>query len=66
MCIIACYYPFNIPCKLDDGEKIYINVLVLVILPIASDLFSGLYTCVNFDIHAGVDKLGSTVTFTLL
>ena len=26
MCFIACYYPFNIPCKLDDVEEIYINV----------------------------------------
>ena len=24
--------------------------------PLPSDLFSGLYTCVNFDIHAGVGK----------
>ena len=35
MRITVCYYPFDIPCKLDDVEEIYINVLVLVILPIA-------------------------------
>ena len=32
MRFIACYYPFDIPCKLDDVEEIYINVLVLVII----------------------------------
>ena len=35
MCFIACYYRFHIPCKLDDVEEIYINLLVLVMLPIA-------------------------------
>ena len=35
MRFIACYYSFDIPCKLDDAEEIYINVLVPVILPIA-------------------------------
>ena len=36
MHFIACYYRFDIPCKLDDVEEIYIiNMLVLVILPIA-------------------------------
>ena len=32
MCVIACCYPFDIPCKLDDVEEIYINVLVPVII----------------------------------
>ena len=35
MRIIACYYPFDIPCKLDYVEEILVNVLVLVKLPIA-------------------------------
>ena len=35
MCFIACYYPFDIQCKLDDVEEMYINVSVPVILPIA-------------------------------
>ena len=40
MRFIACYYKFNIPCKLDDVEEIYINVLVLVIYsPLPSDQF---------------------------
>ena len=35
MRFIACYYPFDIQCKLVDVEEIYINVLVPVVLPIA-------------------------------
>ena len=38
MCFIACYYPLDIPCKLDDVEEIYINVLVYwLYCPLLSD-----------------------------
>ena len=35
MCFIACYYSSDIPCEMDDVEEIYMNALVLVILPVA-------------------------------
>ena len=37
MCFIACYYPFDIPCRLYDVEQNYVNVALFILkkLPVA-------------------------------